>query len=1433
MAANGSGGEDGAEVQDFLQRIRELGDKRDREDEERTRKLEEEIVQGRRERQARRAGFDPMTHTISDEPAPHSTLSRPSPSAAIGPSRGSTLSWQRRPDAQGSSGSRNLPLSGEMTEQHSPIASETSPTDDEEPSKNQIAQALGSKDPSWFKQTADRGAGSPAYRRDQVESGSNAAAGEERLRLPGMSRVSASEPPRDISPPPGGPRSLSPSRDGSLRSTARSARESTASRLEGRSPLPVSSSQRLDPSPTDAASSTAESQAQSDATRPLHMSPSQGRMSPERSPSPTKGLGGFVQSAMLRRSDSVNKRWSAQSNPRLGRTDSVSSINAGGGGSGAGLSSLAGPVSPSRREPPEYRRPSTPESNGPRSNGGLARPAITTHSRSQSIVSGEGDGGDAKATPPASPVKTFEQKRWSPTKASWLESALSKGPESPKPKAAAPQQPSWMAEINRAKKERASVDLGKGGARNEIKTGGLLRAPPPGGLAKPLSIGGLPPGFSSGTVKKGRSESESSQEMPGKATSPPAKPKPTSLSPHAASTSSRGLGSAEPPPEENVLQENRPLKSSSSLDGRQQTPPVSKPKPDTPPKDFRSTLKPRQETGNDKGNEEPEFKNVFGRLKRTTTQNYVAPDELKNNILRGKAGLSITGGPKKSERRDDFKDSLIKQKEAMKLKAEQEGPSATSRPAGGASASATPEAIAKKNTLARSSVSPSTDKGWDASTPEALALQQRLKDKAKPNPPGKLSGAPSGSQREQAAGGKLASRFNPGLAGLIARGPPSRSSTAGSDAASGSDSPSAPHDRAAPRDAADGHAAGQLTHMTKARARGPKRRVPGSKEQVSAGGESRDHRLPGPMRSHAAKNFKPQSATPDETSAPGTASEGVEPEVKTINDTSKPAIQATQPMLQDDPEDDPSINVKEASAQWAHSLDGASSESKRVNSPIKLPTRADEEKALEEAGLRSPARVEDRGHQSPKAVQPNFAQRSSASPPKSPLRSAILSSKSDQKSPFRPGLDAGKGTAGRAEMEKAPISYATDAHRIFAELFDKADKRYSRADIDTQAILASKPTEAGRINTLQKQISHLGGDGKMRPVPPHREHILFEDELYLCYHVFEAGGTKSTEVYLWAGDNASESAIEDAQLFARKFARDNNGRLLTLKQGREPANLFHALGGIIITRRGSSSRADSPASYMLCCRRHLGQIAFDEVDLSVHSLCSASPYVVSTSSGKVFLWRGRGSGIDELSSARLIGMDLGMMGGIEEIEEGKETPAFLNILGAGPGTAVPRYAEHWKMKPSYEQYSTRLFRVEHGSKAKVRSFWSRPAGASHSPAAQILELYPFCQADLDPEHVYCVDAFFDFYIILGAKAQQKCGELQTALMFAQEYGILAASLEDRPFVPVGTVVLQGVPRDLKAVFRKWDDRRVIVAEGSGSGQLRVLSLSDAIEASRN
>jgi hypothetical protein len=68
-----------------------------------------------------------------------------------------------------------------------------------------------------------------------------------------------------------------------------------------------------------------------------------------------------------------------------------------------------------------------------------------------------------------------------------------------------------------------------------------------------------------------------------------------------------------------------------------------------------------------------------------------------------------------------------------------------------------------------------------------------------------------------------------------------------------------------------------------------------------------------------------------------------------------------------------------------------------------------------------------------------------------------------------------------------------------------------------------------------------------------------------------------------------------------------------------------------------------------------------------------------------------------------------------------------------------------------------------------------------------------------------LDAFFEMYIIVGRQSQAQYAAFRNALDFAQEYAILAAGIEDRPFVPISTVVLEGIPRDLKSVFRKWSD----------------------------
>lgn len=90
------------------------------------------------------------------------------------------------------------------------------------------------------------------------------------------------------------------------------------------------------------------------------------------------------------------------------------------------------------------------------------------------------------------------------------------------------------------------------------------------------------------------------------------------------------------------------------------------------------------------------------------------------------------------------------------------------------------------------------------------------------------------------------------------------------------------------------------------------------------------------------------------------------------------------------------------------------------------------------------------------------------------------------------------------------------------------------------------------------------------------------------------------------------------------------------------------------------------------------------------------------------------------------------------------------------------------------------------------------------------------------------------YIVVGRDAQSEYLAFRNALDFAQEYAILASGMEDRPFVPVSTVVLEGIPRDLKRVFRKWrDEASPTVMPGSGlkrGRSLRIVPLTQALQA---
>ena len=124
---------------------------------------------------------------------------------------------------------------------------------------------------------------------------------------------------------------------------------------------------------------------------------------------------------------------------------------------------------------------------------------------------------------PLSPSKTGGDKsRWSPTKSSWLESALKK-PESPKVRPAAPPaQPSWMEGISKAKldpKEEPTNGAAKLESprlpmhKHQVSIEGLIRSPGMGSATeKPKNISALAAKFSSGVGSPAEKRKESFRE---------------------------------------------------------------------------------------------------------------------------------------------------------------------------------------------------------------------------------------------------------------------------------------------------------------------------------------------------------------------------------------------------------------------------------------------------------------------------------------------------------------------------------------------------------------------------------------------------------------------------------------------------------------------------------------------------------------------------------------------------------------------------------------------------------------------------------------------------------------------------------------------------------------------------------------------------------
>lgn len=405
-----------------------------------------------------------------------------------------------------------------------------------QPSRDQIAASLGARDPAYFRQTADRGLGNAAFRKSEDEMGSGDDVFAARRGLPGMSKKNASneEPvkrestssqgqnqPQSTSTRPESVTSETPTRFGSIREdrafSAVSRSSGTPSVSEGKqsSDLPFRAA-------SNRSSATADTNEPSGLNRTPTMSASQARLSSTdgRPPSPTKGMGGFVQSALMKRSDSQSKRWSTQPIGGLSRQDSTASAR-------SGLGGLQSSYSMPKLDPVDNNnhyeatsRPSSSSSNlaelATQGHDGIARPNLPSrlHSRSKSVASNYSTSADQDGlkSPLGSPSKRF-----SPNKSSWIESALAK-PDSPKPAASRPAQPSWMENIARAKAQRSSTEV--------VPSSG---SPNPNERSRPSSPTKETP-FGPALLKRSDSRDMRPEAGSIRSVTPPTKAKPSSLS---------------------------------------------------------------------------------------------------------------------------------------------------------------------------------------------------------------------------------------------------------------------------------------------------------------------------------------------------------------------------------------------------------------------------------------------------------------------------------------------------------------------------------------------------------------------------------------------------------------------------------------------------------------------------------------------------------------------------------------------------------------------------------------------------------------------------------------------------------------------------------------------------------------------------------------
>jgi len=213
-------------------------------------------------------------------------------------------------------------------------------------------------------------------------------------------------------------------------------------------------------------------------------------------------------------------------------------------------------------------------------------------------------------------------------------------------------------------------------------------------------------------------------------------------------------------------------------------------------------------------------------------------------------------------------------------------------------------------------------------------------------------------------------------------------------------------------------------------------------------------------------------------------------------------------------------------------------------------------------------------------------------------------------------------------------------------------------------------------------------------LPNTEEHIFYSRDMHAFLYMFndEPGAPEPSMMkFLWIGRECCLGEGEGMEFV--RLVGDQNADTHVIRQGSETPLFMRALGGVIVTRNGTRRPLAEEENALFCVRQCLGGIAIDQVPFCRSEFCSGFSFVATTREGEVFVWHGNGSLIEEITAARrFAGQLVGDGGQVQEMMEAD--PTGCTALWKSFDESQYASGEFWRRKYDFNGFNPVLYVVE-------------------------------------------------------------------------------------------------------------------------------------------